>query len=152
MGDTSTFTNSYPHQYMTPPFTKDRYDETGRLIPAYDATKVDETGFKKYQSVMGNKLIHSLSEGVNQIDAVMYTNFVGGGNIGTAGKGIDINGTIISKDEAMVVFSLPMHMNYDNRIRERGISKTPLVDIMLPRSPVLLRTSWHERGFFMGSY
>ena len=152
MGDVSQFTDSYPLQYMTPPFTKPRLDDNGNLIPAYDALGRDATGYMKYQSVLGNAFIHKISEPVNQIDAIMYTNFVGGGNIGTGGAGIRLNGSIISKDEAMVVYSLPMQMNYDNRIRERGIRKQPLIDISLPRSPSLLRSSWQDRGFFMGAH
>jgi hypothetical protein len=93
-----------------------------------------------------------MSESVNTIDAVLYTNFVGGGNIGTGGGGVQFNGTIISKDEAMVVFSLPMKMNYDNRIRERSSTQKPLIDIVLPRSPTLFRSTWQDRGFGTGGY
>lgn len=147
MGDVSQFTNSYPLQYMTPPFTHGRYDDNGNWIPPFDANVVDSTGFKKYQSVMGNSYIHSISSGINQMDAILYTNFVGGGNIGTGGGGVTFNGSIISKDEAMVVFSLPMRMNYDNRIRERSLTQTPLIDLQLPRSPIMLRSTWQDRGF-----
>jgi hypothetical protein len=132
---------------MTPPFTKGRYDESGNWIPPFDANAVDSTGKKKYQSTMGDTYVHSISESVNTIDAILYTNFVGGGDIGTGGGGVQFNGSIISKDEAMVVFSLPMYMNYDSRIRERALTKTPLIDLQLPRSPVMLRSTWQDRGF-----
>lgn len=148
MGNTSTFTATYPLQYMTPPFTKGRYDDNGNWIPPYNANETDSTGMKRYQSVYGDAYINSLSSGVGQIDAVMYTNFVGGGNLGSGTGGVQINGTIISKDEAMVVWSLPMEMNYDGRVKERGLSSTPLVDLMLPRSPVMLRSAWKDKGFF----
>lgn len=147
MGNTTTFTSSYPLYYMRPPFTKGRWDENGNWIPPYDATQTDYTGRKKYQSTISDSTMNSIAEGINQLDAILYTNFVGGGNIGTAGGGIAFNGTIISKDEAMVVFSLPMRMNYDHRIRERKISKAPLIDIQLPRSPTLLRSTWQDQGF-----
>lgn len=150
MGNTNTFTNSYPLQYMTPPFTKGRYDDSGNWIPPYDGKQIDSTGFMRYKSVMGDTLMGSIAEGINEIDAILYTNFVGGGNIGTGGGGVKFNGTIISKDEAMVVFSLPMQMNYDHRIRERGMTSNPLVDLQLPRSPVMLRSTWQDRGFSMG--
>lgn len=148
MGDPSTFSSPYPLAYMMPPFTHGRYDENGNWIPPFDATQTDSSGFKRYQSVMGNTYLHSISEGVNQIDAILYTNFVGGGNIGQGGGGVQFNGSIISKDEAMVVWSLPMTMNYDSRIRERTITKTPLIDLQLPRSPVMLRSTWQDRGFY----
>ena len=147
MGDPAGFGNPYPLAYMSPPFTHGRYDENNNWIPPFDANAIDSSGFPKYQSVMGNSYVHSIAEGVNQIDAVLYTNFVGGGNIGTNGMGVQFNGSIISKDEAMVVWSLPMTMNYDSRIRERTISKSPLIDLQLPRSPVMLRSTWQDRGF-----
>lgn len=150
MGNVTTFTNSYPLQYMTPPFTKGRYDENGNWIPPYNANEIDSTGTKRYKSVMGDSYLNSIAEGINQIDAVLYTNFVGGGNIGTGGGGVTFNGSIISKDEAMVVFSLPMYMNYDTRIRERTLTSNPLIDLQLPRSPVMLRSTWQDRGFSMG--
>lgn len=149
MGDTSGFANNYPLQYMTPPFTQPRYDASGNVVPAFDATQVDSTGHKLYQSVLGDSYIHSIASSVDQIDGIMYTNHVAGGNIATGGKGITLNGSIISKDEAMVVFSLPMHENYDDRIRDQGPSKSPLIDINLPRSPILTQTSWHDLGFSM---
>ncbi len=150
MGDTTGFSDSYPLQYMTPPFTKGRYDENGNWIPPYDAKAVDSTGIMKYKSVMGDTLMHAVAEGINQIDAVLYTNFVGGGNIGTGGGGVIMNGSIISKDEAMVTWSLPLKMNYDTRIKERTLTSAPLIDLQLPRSPVMLRSSWQDRGFSYG--
>lgn len=151
MGDVSQFSNPYPLEYMTPPFTKPRYDDQGNLIPAYNATSKDSTGFMLYQSVMGNSLIHSLSAPVNQIDAVMYTNFVGGGDLGVGGNGVNINGSIISKDESMVTWSLPMILNYDGRIKEQSPGQKPLIDINLPRSPAIVSQAWQDRGFFDGS-
>ncbi|MFQ3586247.1 MAG: hypothetical protein SNJ74_11645 [Fimbriimonadaceae bacterium] len=146
MGDFTKFTST-TLQYMTPPFTKGRYDENGNWIPPFDANKVDYTGKKLYQSTVPNSVITGIAEGINQLDAILYTNFVGGGNIGVGGGGVAFNGTIISKDEAMVVWSLPMRMNYDNRIRERSVTRRPLIDIQLPRSPTLLRSTWQDRGF-----
>lgn len=151
MGDTSQFTSSYPLQYMSPPFTHGRYDDNGNWIPPYDATQVDSTGFKKYQSVLGDSYIHSIASAVNQMDAVIYSNFCGGGDIGTGGAGVKMNGSIITKDEAMVVFSLPMYMNYDSRIKEKELTQKPLIDVNLPRSPVMLRSTWQDRGFRYGA-
>ncbi len=147
MGNPKSFGNPYPLYYMMPPFTKGRYDEAGNWIPAFNAMEKDSTGKYRYQSVLGDDALNAVAEGVNQIDAVMYTNFVGGGNIGTAGGGVTINGSLISRDEAMVVWSLPIKMNYDTRIRERQLTKLPLIDLKLPRSPVLLRSAWQDRGF-----
>lgn len=147
MGNPQQFTDRYPLSYMRPPFTKARYADDGTLIPAYDATQVDGTGFMRYQSVFGNATLNSLASGINRVDGILYSNFVGGGNIGTGGGGVTFNGTLISKDEALVTYSLPLRMNYDNRIRERQMTNQPIIDIKLPRSPVLLRSTWQDRGF-----
>jgi hypothetical protein len=152
MGNTTTFGNN-PLDYMSPPFTKARYDDNGNLIPAFDARATDSWGIKKYQSLLETNpatktaYTNAAAGGVNQIDAILYTNFVGGGNVGTAGGGMTLNGTIISKDEAIVTWSLPIRFNYDNRIRERTVTNQPLIDIDLPRSPAMLRSSWQDRGF-----
>lgn len=147
LGNPKTFTDQYPLQYMTPPFTKGRWDDNGNWIPPFNAKEVDSTGRMRYQSVLGDDALDAISSGVGQIDAILYTNFVGGGNIGVGGGGVQFNGSIISKDEAMVVWSLPMTMNYDSRIRERNLNSNPLIDIQLPRSPVMLRSTWRDRGF-----
>lgn len=146
MGNPNTFGNPYPLAYMTPPFTKPRLDDYGNTIPAFNALQIDASGRPRYKSVIPDATMNGIAEGVNQIDAVLYTNFVGGGNIGTGGGGVQFNGTLISKDEAMVVFSVPMKMNYDSRIRERTLTAQPLIDLALPRSPVLLRSTWQDRG------
>lgn len=144
MGDTSTFSWSTPLQYMAPPFTHARYDDYGNLIPAFDARQVDSTGMKKYQSTLGDAYVHSISSTISNINAVLYTNFLGGGNIGGGGGGVTFNGSIISRDEAMVLFSLPFKMNYDNRIKERSLQNKPLIDIDLPRTPSVVKLTWHE--------
>ncbi len=144
MGDTSQFGNPYPLEFMGPPFTNPRYDSNGNYIPAFNATSVDSYGVMKYQSVLGDSFIHSVASGINQIDAVLYTNFVGGGDLGTSGGGVTFNGSIISKDEAMVLWSLPFTMNYDNRIKERSLTSQPLIDINLPRTPSVQQLTWQE--------
>lgn len=152
MGNTTTF-GHYPLYYMSPPFTKARLDENGNTIPAFNAYETDAWGVKRYQSLLQfdpatSAAYTSLAAGgVNQIDAVLYTNFVGGGNVGTMGGGMTLNGTIISRDEAIVTWSLPIRMNYDIRIREREVTKQPLIDLDLPRSPTILKSSWQDKGF-----
>lgn len=151
MGNTTTF-GSTTLQYMTPPFTKPRKDEFGNILPAYNANEIDAFGIKKYQSLLqfgATAAAYSTAAagGVNQVDAILYTNFVGGGNVGTGGGGMTLNGTIISKDEAIVAWSTPIRLNYDNRIRERGVTNQPLIDLDLPRSPTMLRSTWQDRGF-----
>ncbi len=146
MGSPKTLASSGVLQYMRPPFTKPRYDEFGNLVPAYDALATDGTGFKIYQSVMGDNALHNVAETIYQLDVILYTNFLGGGNLGGGGTRILFNGSIISKDEAMLLHS-SMQMNYDSRIRERGPNEEALIALDLPRSPVMLRSTWQDRGF-----
>lgn len=146
MGNTTTFTSTQL-QFMTPPFTKARTDQFGNVIPAFDARLIDGTGRRLFQSVVPDSTINSLSEGINQVDAILYTNFLGGGNVGVGGGGATFNGSIISRDEAIVAFSTPIRFNYDNRIRERGVNQNPLIDIELPRSPSIRKVSWQDHGF-----
>lgn len=152
MGDTRNFTST-TLQYMTPPFTKPRLDENGNTVPAYNGTQIDSWGIQRYRSLLeGNATYRSVAAGgVNQIDAILYTNFVGGGNVGTAGGGMTLNGTIISRDEAIVAWSLPIRMNYDNRIREREVTRQPLIDLDLPRSPAMIPQGWQDRGLSFGN-
>ncbi len=150
IGNVKQFKNPYPLKYMTPPFTKGRYDDWGNWIPPFDAMQFDYTGRRRYQSTFSDDYINSISSSVNQMDAVLYTNYLGGGQLGVGGGGVAFNGSIISKDEAMVIYSLPMRMNYDHRIRERRISKEPLIDLNLPRTPALLRSTWQDRGMSFG--
>ena len=155
MGNTTTF-GYYPLNYMSPPFTKPRLDENGNTIPAFNAYETDSWGIKRYQSILqfdpatSSAYSNAAAGGVNQIDAILYTNFVGGGNVGTTGGGMTLNGTIISRDEAIVTWSLPIRMNYDNRIREREVNQQPLIDLDLPRSPTVLKSTWQDRGFHGG--
>ena len=149
MGNVSKFGFPYPLEYMTPPFTKGRYDEFGNWTPPFNATEIDYTGRKKYQSVYADSVINSISEPINVLDCILYTNFTGGGRLGEGGGGVTFNGSIISKDEAMVIYSLPMVMNYDHRIRERTLSQKPLIDIKLPRTPSTVRAVWQDRGLFI---
>ena len=109
----------------------------------------DGTGKYLYQSTFGDSYIHSISSGVNQVDAVIYTNNCVGGDQGTGGQGFVLNGSVIGRvGRAEVVWSLPLYFNYDTRIRERSLNQTQIISIDLPRSPSVLRqTSWQDRGF-----
>ena len=162
MGNTKRFGDPYPLRYMTPPFTKGRYDENGNWIPPFDARQTDSTGRMRYQSAYGDAgqdeierlsmqididqdgVISADERGISRIDAVMFTNFVGGGNLATDGLGLTVNGAIIAKDEAMVLYSLPLRFNYDWRIRERSLDDQPLINIELPRVASVMRLAWQK--------
>lgn len=165
MGNTRQFRSPYPLDYMRPPFTKPRYDDNGNLIPAFDALEVDAAGRQRYRSTYGpndqseierlsinididqNGSISADERGISRVDSILFTNFVGGGNLATDGLGFTLNGSIICKDEAMVLWSLPMRFNYDSRIRERELNASPLIDINLPRTPGLLKVVYQSRQY-----
>lgn len=162
MGNTRRFGDPYPLRYMTPPFTRGRYDENGNWIPPFDARQTDSTGRMRYQSAYGdasqneierlslqidinqNGVIEDDERGISRIDAIMFTNFVGGGNLATDGRGLTVNGAIIAKDEAMVLYSLPLRFNYDWRIKERSLDDQPLINIELPRVASVVRLAWQK--------
>ena len=162
MGNTRRFSDPYPLRYMTPPFTRGRYDENGNWIPPFNALERDETGRYRYQSAYGaadqsdierlstqididqDGSISTDERGISRIDGILFTNFVGGGNLATDGLGLTINGTIIAKDEAMVLWSIPMWLNYDWRIRERSLDDMPLINIELPRVASVRRMAWQR--------
>jgi hypothetical protein len=162
MGNTRQFSDPYPLRYMTPPFTRGRYDENGNWIPPFNALERDETGRYRYQSAYGaadqsdierlstqididqDGSISTDERGISRIDGILFTNFVGGGNLATDGLGLTINGTIIAKDEAMVLWSIPMWLNYDWRIRERSLDDMPLINIELPRVASVRRMAWQR--------
>ncbi|MGQ9809557.1 MAG: hypothetical protein ACUVSM_08660 [Armatimonadota bacterium] len=143
MGNTKTM-SSTTLSYMTPPFTKGRYDDFGNWIPPYNAKEIDEYGVMRYKSLLGDNYINSISENVNVINAILYTNFLGGGEIGGGSQGVTFNGSIICRDEAMVTRSLPMYLNYDTRVKWRIQEGEPLVDINLPFSPMARTRAWRE--------
>ena len=77
----------------------------------------------------------------------MYTNNCVGGDLGTNGNSVIFNGVEVSHDEAMVIFTLPMLMNQDTRVKETKPDSSSLIDINLPRSPVITQIAWQDRGF-----
>ena len=145
MGDPAQYGASTLH-FMTPPFTHSRLDENGNVIPAYDATQVDSTGTKRYKSVLGDAALSAIAEDVNQLDAIIYTNNLSGGELGKGGTGVLLNGSVICKDSAHSHFSGPSYRNYDPRIKERSSTHKPLIDIKLPRSPTLVYGTWQSKG------
>ena len=146
MGDSSVYTSGVLN-YMKPPTTRVRRtstDSSATILPAFDATNTDTikgTVYKKYQSLLGDAVIHANSLPISRIDGIMYTNNCAGGSVGVSGVGFTVNGSVISKDEAMVVSGgAVMTMNYDARIKEHGPGQEPLIDIQLPRTPHIWRS------------
>jgi hypothetical protein len=60
---------------------------------------------------------------------------------------LTVNGAIIAKDEAMVLYSLPLRFNYDWRIKERSLDDQPLINIELPRVASVVRLAWQKSRY-----
>ncbi len=123
-------------QYIKPPFTKDRLDENGNVISAYNGTTADSTGTYKYKSIT---TIPSDATSPAKIDAVLYTNNVIGG---VAGYNFTVNGSYICKDEATIVGGGTTQFIYDQRIKDRGPGTDLVVNIDLPRAPIRTVQTW----------
>lgn len=154
LGDPEEYTND-EISHMVPPFTKSRRDEYGNLVPAWNARERDSWGQERFRSLLQNnptlraRFREIAAAGVNRIDAIMYTNNMIGGQGGWNGGGLTVNGSMICKDQAIVMYSVPVRINYDNRIKDRGDTSEPLIDLDLPRGPSFQRLTWQDRGFRM---
>ncbi|MCA0362395.1 MAG: hypothetical protein LCH41_15255 [Armatimonadetes bacterium] len=152
IGDPEQF-SSHELDHMVPPFTKARKDELGNTVPAFNAKETDPWGLKRYESLIQKDDALKAAfkaeavKGVNQIDGIVYTNNMVGGQVGYEGGGLTINGSMVCKDQAVVAYSGPITMNYDTRIKDRGDDKEPLIDLDLPRGPSVEFLSWQDRGF-----
>ena len=78
---------------------------------------------------------------LNRIDGIFYTNHAFAGRLG---NGATINGSVISKDEAMI-YTDTLTMNYDERIRSRyTVGQDKLIDVGLPFSQSVRIIRWWE--------
>jgi hypothetical protein len=78
---------------------------------------------------------------INRLDGVFYTNHAFAAR---TGNGVHVNGSIISKDEA-IIYRNTLTMNYDERIHSRYRSDPSwLIDLCLPSSQIVKITSWEE--------
>jgi hypothetical protein len=88
-----------------------------------------------YESSFSDSQIRSLAdEQVNRIDAVMYTNHLLSGKMGSA----TINGVLVSRDEA-IIYNGSIDINYDIRIRHGAYE---FLDVYLPREPTYRALFW----------
>ncbi len=140
LGDTGSSTwLSNVRQYITPPFTKARLDEDGDTIAAYNGTTADYSGTAQYRTIATGL---SGAGTPSQVSAIMYTDHVIGGLLSSG----MIYGSYICKDEATVLSGTgTIKFIYDNRIQDRNSSGLPLIDIDLPRAPVLISQTWQVK-------
>ncbi len=106
---------------------------------AYDGGRKNDGSNRRYyeSSLDDDDIRANAKEGlVTRIDAIMYTNHLFSGRVGS----ITINGTIVARDEACV-YSSKFIVNYDIRVRGSGYEQ---IDIYLPREPSRQVLYWGE--------
>ena len=92
--------------------TKTVYDTKTELATSYDR--------KYYESVCDDAIVKSLVEsGICQIDAVMYNNHGTFGTLGKSGSYVNINGSLICRDEALIYTAAGLRFNWDMRLRSK---------------------------------
>ncbi|MBU0634293.1 MAG: hypothetical protein KKB82_05955 [Candidatus Omnitrophica bacterium] len=142
--------------YLKPPFTQAyEVDPTDNGIgyvsyysggdPYFDGdytaddggTKAGGANRKYYESSYDDAYFTSVSElsnQINRVDAVMYTNHAFTGKVGN----FTVNGSIVSRDEALV-YSGSITMNYDVRAKDKG------EELYLPRALALPHVQYLKR-------
>jgi hypothetical protein len=139
-------------QYLRPPFTQSYETDITDVPLGYDSDNDPSNGYsfngnytgfdggikddgtggstqrRYYESSLSDATIRSIAMSSNQIrnvNGVMYTNHAFAGKVGS----FEINGTIVSRDEA-IVYNGSIGINYDVRAFGTGIES---IDIFLPR-------------------
>ena len=153
LGDYTNATwKSATDYYMSPAFTEPYATDASDADIGYDSDKNPATGYKflaDYRAADGGLKVTSKGNvarkyyescndvafaatapttGITQIDAVLYTNHLLGGNTGS----ITFNGAIIARDEG-IIFSGAINMNWDIRIGSESPDGVN-IDIYLPRT------------------
>lgn len=144
LGDYTESSWSSVNNYIKPPFTHSYVDENGSTFngdyTALNGKKEDNTNRRYYESTWNNTTFGNMaSNNITRIDGILYTNHLLGGRTGD----VDFNGTIISRDEA-IIFSGNADMNYDYRIRDDGEN---YIDIDLPKAPRMTQLFWADKPF-----
>lgn len=146
LGDYTESAWSTVKNYIKPSFTSGYTDENGQWFngdyTALDGgTKDGGSGRRYFESSWSDTYFGSIATcNITRVDGLMYTNHLFGGRTGD----VDFNGTIISRDEA-IIFSGNADLNYDYRAREEGES---YIDIDLPKAPRMTQLLWIDRPFF----
>jgi len=95
---------------------------SGTTPRTFITSSVDAAKFKAFVS----------SSMVNEIDAVTFNNHLLTGLVGNGPSGITFNGSIVSRDEAIIYYN-QVHMNWDIRLGTTSKDATA-IDIYLPET------------------
>ena len=111
------------------------YDRWGRLQKVYDTKTVLATSYDRryYETVCDDAVLKSFADSkISQIDAIMYNNHGTFGKLGgTSSYGygssyVNINGSLVCRDEALIYNANGLRFNWDFRLRgsDSDASKT----------------------------
>ena len=71
-----------------------------------------------YETVCDDAVLKSLAEwGICQIDAIMYNNHGTFGTLGRSGSYVNVNGSLVCRDEALIYTASGLRFNWDFRLR-----------------------------------
>ena len=99
------------------------YDRWGRYqgtTKVYDTQTELKTSYNRryYETVCDDAVLKSLAEtGISQIDAIMYNNHGTFGTLGKNGSYVNINGSLVCRDEALIYTASGLRFNWDFRLR-----------------------------------
>ena len=109
------------------------YDRWGRYLgtrQVQDTVTTLQTKYDRryYETVCDDAVLKSISEwGFSQIDAVMYNNHGTFGTLGRSGSYVNVNGSLVCRDEALIYTASGLRFNWDFRLRSKdGDDASPL--------------------------
>ena len=114
------------------------YDRWGRYMGTKSVrdTKTElQTSYDRryYETVCDDYVLKSLKDSaVMQIDAVVYNNHGAFGTLGRNGYYVNVNGSLICRDEALIYTASGLRFNWDMRLKSKETQST----LSLPVGPV----------------
>jgi len=109
------------------------YDRWGRYLgtrQVQDTRTELQTAYDRryYETVCDDAVLKSIAEwGFSQIDAVMYNNHGTFGTLGRSGSYVNVNGSLVCRDEALIYTASGLRFNWDFRLRSKdGDDASPL--------------------------
>ena len=104
----TTHTETYTWRGRT--YTREVNDTKTELKTSFDR--------RYYETVCDDAVLKGLAEsGISQIDAIMYNNHGTFGTLGKNGSYVNINGSLVCRDEALIYTASGLRFNWDFRLR-----------------------------------
>jgi hypothetical protein len=122
--------------------TSSDWYKSGNMSGYTDWPKNADSSLKTYAQVND-------TNGVRTVNGIYYTNNAFGGMTGNPGSGnIIFNGSVISKDEA-IIFQNALTFNYDERVHSRyNNDPNKIINLGLPVANQITMTQWADGNMF----